>query len=89
MYNVHIILNSTVLHCLLNLPVDFNMVDDTVHLLDVLNKTHFLQDLLNKQDDRGYTLLHVAAERNCHDSLKCLLIKKGMICNDCIIYDYN
>ena len=53
------------------------MVDDTMQLLDVLNKTRFLQDLLNKQDDRGYTLLHIAAEKNCLESLKCLLIKKG------------
>ena len=73
------ILNSIVLHCLLNLPVDFNIVDDTVHLLDVLNKTQFLPELLNKQDDRDYTLLHIAAERNHQESLKCLLIKKGMM----------
>ena len=66
------------LHCLLNLPVDFDMVDDTVYLLDVLNRTRFLSDLLTKQDDRGYTLLHIAAERNRLESLKCLLIKKGM-----------
>ena len=54
------------------------MVDDTVYLLDVLNRTRFLSDLLNKWDDRGYTLLHIAAERNHLESLKCLLIKKGI-----------
>ena len=54
------------------------MVDDSVYLLDVLNRTRFLSDLLTKQDDRGYTLLHIAAERNRLESLKCLLIKKGM-----------
>ena len=68
---------SAVHLCLLNLPVDFLLVDDSLQLLDVLSKSRCLPNLFNKRDDRGYTLLHTATERNQLASLKCLLIKKG------------
>lgn len=59
-------------------PFDPTLVEHPAKLLDVLNKTERLQKLLTKKDDRGYTLLHLAAEKNQPESLKCLLIKEGM-----------
>ena len=59
-------------------PLDVTLVDNTPRLLEILNRTERLSKLLNKRDDRGYTLLHAAAERNQPESLKCLLIKEGM-----------
>ncbi len=53
------------------------LVDNTAKLLDLLNKCHNIQKLLNKRDERGYALVHFAAERNRPESLKCLLIKEG------------
>ena len=61
----------------INQPLDATLVDNTPRLLEVLNKSERLSRLLNKRDDRGYTLLHMAAERNQPESLKCLLIKEG------------
>lgn len=59
-------------------PLDPTLVDSTHKLLDILNKAaDRLPKLLNKRDERGYTLLHFAAERNRPESLKCLLIKEG------------
>jgi ankyrin repeat protein len=58
-------------------PLDVTLVDNTPRLLNILNSTERLSKLLNKRDDRGYTLLHAAAERNQPESLKCLLIKEG------------
>lgn len=58
-------------------PFDPTLVDNTPRLLDLLNKTDRLQKVLAKKDERGYTLLHAAAERNQPESLKCLLIKDG------------
>ena len=59
-------------------PLDPTLVDSTHKLLDILNKAaDRLPKLLNKRDERGYTLLHFAAERNQPESLKCLLIKEG------------
>lgn len=61
-------------------PCDPSLVDDAVHLLDVLNKTSNtarLQRYMERRDERGYTLLHVAAEKNRPSALKCLLIKGG------------
>ena len=63
---------------LLNQPLDPTLVDNTPRLLEVLNRSQCLSKLLNKRDDRGYTLLHIAAERNQPESLKCLLIKEGV-----------
>lgn len=60
-------------------PVDPNLVDNTPKLLDLLNKSERVHKLLNRRDDRGYTLVHLAAERNQPESLKCLLIKDGEI----------
>lgn len=56
---------------------DPTLVDNTPRLLDILNKTDRLPKILAKKDERGFTLLHVAAERNQPESLKCLLIKDG------------
>ena len=67
------------LQCFLNQPLDISLVDDTLHLLEVLNKSKRLPDLLTKQDQRGYSLLHIAVERNQPESIKCLLIKEGML----------
>lgn len=58
-------------------PFDPTLVDNTPRLLDHLNKTDRLQKVLAKKDERGFTLLHVAAERDQPESLKCLLIKDG------------
>ena len=58
-------------------PFDPTLVDNTAKLLDVLNRTDKLQKLLRKTDERGFTLLHIAAEKNQPESLKCLLIKEG------------
>ena len=64
---------------LLNQPLNVMLVDNTPQLLEVLNRAERLPRLLNKRDDRGYTLLHAAAERNQPESLKCLLIKEGIL----------
>lgn len=61
-------------------PFDPTLVDSPPKLLDVLNKSsERLPKMLNKRDERGYTLLHVAVERNQPESLKCLLIKDGTL----------
>lgn len=58
---------------------DFSIVDNSARLLDALNRLdgQKLRKVLSKRDDRGYTILHVATERNQTESLKCLVIKKG------------
>ena len=58
------------------------MVDNTPRLLDLnplfdRSELERVQELLNRRDERGYTLVHLAAERNQRESLKCLLIKEG------------
>ena len=59
---------------------DPGLVDNTPRLLEVLNtRADRLHKLLVRKDGRGYTLLHLAAERNQPESLKCLLIKEGRI----------
>lgn len=58
-------------------PLDPTLVENTPRLLDVLNRSDRLPRLLGKRDSRGYTLLHLAAEKNQPESLKCLLIKEG------------
>ncbi len=58
-------------------PLDPTLVDDPAKLLEVLNKSNNVHKLLNKREERGYTLIHLAAERNQPESLKCLLIKEG------------
>ena len=60
-------------------PLDPHLVDNTPRLLETLNshKADKLQKLLVRKDGRGYTLLHLAVERNQSESLKCLLIKEG------------
>ncbi len=59
-------------------PLDPSLVENTARLLEQLNKSERVPKLLSKRDDRGYTLLHLAAERNQPESLKCILIKDGM-----------
>ena len=56
---------------------DPTLVDDPERLLDVLNSSERLVRLLTRRDDRGFTLLHYAAEKNQPESLKCLLVKQG------------
>lgn len=77
----HVAMHSSMVmsiqHLVIN-PLDVTLVDNTPRLLEILNRTERLPKLLNKRDDRGYTLLHAAAERNQPESLKCLLIKEGM-----------
>ena len=58
-------------------PIDPTLVDDPTRLIDFLNSCDQLQRLLGRRDDRGYTLLHYAAERNQEESLKCLIVKGG------------
>ena len=60
-------------------PFDPTLVENTPRLLDVLNKSDKLQKLFSKTDERGFTLLHIAAEKNQPESLKCLLIKDGTV----------
>lgn len=74
-------------------PCDPSLVDDAVRLLDVLNKVSNsarLQRYMERRDERGYTLLHVAAERNRPSALKCLLIKggEGRRVRACAFYSY-
>ena len=57
--------------------LDPSLVENTARLLDILNRSDRLPRLLAKRDSRGYTLLHLAAEKNQPESLKCLLIKEG------------
>lgn len=57
--------------------LDPSLVDDTDRLIDFLSASERLPRLLSRRDDRGYTLLHYAAERNQSESLKILLIKGG------------
>ena len=59
--------------------IDAALVDNTPRLLDILNglNTEKLRKVLTRTDERGYTPLHLAAERNQPESLKCLLIKEG------------
>ena len=58
---------------------DFSIVDNPAKLLDALNRLdgQKLRKVFSKRDERGYTILHVAAERNQTESLKCLVIKNG------------
>lgn len=58
---------------------DFSIVDNSAKLLDALNRLdgQRLRKVFSKRDDRGYTILHVAAERNQTESLKCLVIKNS------------
>jgi ankyrin repeat protein len=57
--------------------IDASLVDNTTRLLDVLNglSPERLHKVLTRTDERGFTPLHLAAERNQPESLKCLLIK--------------
>ena len=59
--------------------IDASLLDNTSRLLDLLNglNAEKLQKALNRTDERGFTPLHIAAERNQPESLKCLLIKEG------------
>ncbi len=59
--------------------IDASLIDNTARLLELLNDlgADRLQKVLGRTDERGYTPLHVAAERNQPESLKCLLIKDG------------
>ena len=59
--------------------MDASLVDNTTRLLDVLNglSPERLHKVLTRTDERGFTPLHLAAERNQPESLKCLLIKDG------------
>lgn len=59
--------------------IDAPLIDNTSRLLDLLNDLNpgKLKKVLNRTDERGYTPLHIAAERNQPESLKCLLIKDG------------
>lgn len=68
---------SSIRHAL-DQGLDPTLVDNTPRLLDTLNRSDKLQKLLVRRDGRGYTLLHLAAERNQPESLKCLLIKEGI-----------
>ena len=60
--------------------IDASVVDNTSRLLDLLNNLgpDKLQRVLSRTDERGFTPLHLAAERNRPESLKCLLIKDGI-----------
>ena len=58
-------------------PIDPTLVEDPTRLIDFLNSCDQLQRLLGRRDDRGYTLLHYAAERNQEESVKCLIVKGG------------
>ena len=71
---------GTFLHSIRNAmepTLDPSLVDNTPRLLDMLNRSDRLARLLVRRDARGYTLLHLAAEKNQPESLKCLLIKEG------------
>lgn len=59
--------------------IDASFIDNTPRLLDLLNDLgpDKLHKILSRTDDRGFTPLHLAAERNQPESLKCLLIKDG------------
>ena len=57
--------------------MDPSLVDDTDRLIDFLSASERLPRLLSRKDDRGYTLLHYAAERDRPESLKILLINGG------------
>lgn len=59
--------------------IDAPLLDNTSRLLDLLNglNPEKLRRVLSRLDERGYTPLHIAAERNRPESLKCLLIKDG------------
>lgn len=59
--------------------LDPTLVENTPRLLDILNRSERLPKLLGRRDHRGYTLLHLAAEKNQPESLKCLLIKEGEV----------
>ena len=57
--------------------LDPSIVDNTPKLLDILNKSDRVHKVLARRDERGYSLIHLAVERNQPESLKCLLIKDG------------
>lgn len=59
--------------------IDPTLVEDPQRLLDYLNACERLPRLLARRDDRGYTLLHYAAEQNQPNSLKILLINGGKL----------
>ncbi len=74
------LIHKGIMHTLMSAvegPLDPTLVDNTAKLLDLLNGCNNIQKLLNKRDERGYALVHFAAERNRPESLKCLLIKEG------------
>ena len=58
-------------------PIDPTLVDDPDRLLDYISACERLPRVLARRDDRGYTLLHYAAERNQSDSLEMLLVNGG------------
>ena len=59
--------------------IDPSLVEDSSRLLDYLNNfdRERLPRLLQRRDDRGYTLLHYAAERNQPQCLEILLVNEG------------
>lgn len=59
--------------------IDPSLVEDTSRLLDFLNNcdSDRLPRLLQRKDDKGFTLLHYAAESNQPQSLVVLLVKEG------------
>ena len=59
--------------------IDTSLIDNPPRLLDLLNglKPERLERALSRRDERGFSPLHLAAERNQPESLKCLLIKDG------------
>ena len=70
--------------------IDAPLIDNAARLLDLLNglSPEKLRRILNRSDERGYTPLHIAAERNQPESLKCLLIKDGELINLYKLYMY-
>ena len=59
--------------------IDPSLVDDPNRLLDFLNNSdkERLPRLLQRRDDKGYTLIHYAAEGNQPGSLVMLLVNHG------------
>lgn len=60
-------------------PLDPSLVDDPDRLLDYINSCERLTRLLSRHDDKGYGLLHYAAEKNQSESLEILLVNGGKI----------
>ena len=59
--------------------IDPSIVEDISRLLDYLNNIdkERLPRLLQKRDDRGYSLLHYAAQKIEPESLVLLLVNEG------------